>query len=278
MRILLANDDGIHAPGITALFDALTAQDFAATAFDRPLGEVVVVAPLTVQSATGHGITFRQPIMSHDITVNPRMSGVAVDARPADCIKLALSTLWPERFGAGTRPDLVISGMNMGANVGINVLYSGTVAAALEAAFLGVPSIAVSLHHGVSKPRYDIAAIHARRVIERVWNSGRLRPHSCVNINIPITESDGPATATIKTPPVVVCPMNTHGIIDAYERRSNPMGETYYWSSGTAMEFHGTEPGSDVQSIFENKITLTPLTYDLTDHRQLNEWKTALGQ
>ena len=115
MRILLTNDDGISAPGIVALHDAIS-----------DLGEVVVVAPKTVQSATSHGITYHQPLMVSDVRVTRTMRGSAVDGRPADCVKLALTNLWPERFGEGQRPDLVISGMNAGANCGINVIYSGT--------------------------------------------------------------------------------------------------------------------------------------------------------
>ncbi len=110
MRILLTNDDGINSPGIAALYDALDG-----------LGEIIPVAPLTVQSATSHGVTFSAPLMTETVVVNDRMTGIAVDGRPADCVKLALQTIVPERFGA--KPvDLTISGMNIGANVGINVL------------------------------------------------------------------------------------------------------------------------------------------------------------
>ena len=259
MRILLTNDDGIHAPGIIAMHDAL-----------RSLGEVMVVAPLTVQSATGHGITFREPLMVRDVAVNERMSGIAVDGRPADCVKLAISHLWPKKFGAGSRPDLVVSGMNLGANVGINVLYSGTVAAALEAAFLGVPSIATSLHIGpanLGPTRYDVAAAHARTVIDRLlagWKPPSLPSFgTCVSINVPITA--GEQSASKPTPPIRVCPMNTHGMIDAFTQHENPMGDTYFWSAGTPLAFHATEPGSDVQSLFEGCITVTPLKHDLTD-------------
>lgn len=259
MRILLCNDDGIHAPGIIALHDAL-----------KTLGEILVVAPLTVQSATGHGITFRQPLMTQTVTAAPGMSGIAVDGRPADCVKLGLSSLWPARYGPGSRPDLVVSGMNMGANVGINVLYSGTCAAALEAAFLGVPAIAVSLHHGRSRPDYDTAARHARAGIDQILRAAALKPHECLNLNIPITESPGP------TPPMVVCPMNTHGIVDAFDKRQNPIGETYYWSAGTPMEFHRTEPGTDVEELVKGKMTLTPLRYDLSDEPGIARWRGLL--
>ena len=174
MRILLTNDDGIHAPGIVALHQAL-----------EGIGEVVTIAPSTVQSATSHGITFSEPLMCEHVEVNDRMGGIAVEGRPADCVKLALRSLWQERFGAGTSPDLTISGMNSGANVGINIIYSGTVAAAVESAFLGVPAIAVSLHLGDrSKIHYERAAEIARHAIDRVLQHP-LEPHTCVNINIP---------------------------------------------------------------------------------------------
>lgn len=267
MRILLCNDDGVTAQGIVAMHDALVDAD---RKLGGPLGEVFVVAPLTVQSASGHGVTFRQPLMVAPTDVNERMSGVAVDGRPADCVKLALTELWPARYGAGSRPDLVISGMNMGANVGINVLYSGTCAAAIEAAFLGVPSIAVSLHIGASRPNYDVAAGWARTVIQRLLARGPLGAHQCLNINIPITEREG------AMPPVVAATMNTHGMIDAFTRNTNPLGQTYYWSSGQPMEFHATEAGSDVQGLMERRITVTPLRFDMTDHARLDEVRSRL--
>lgn len=263
MRILLCNDDGIHAPGILSLYHAL-----------QGLGEILIVAPLTVQSATGHGITFRQPLMTQTLEPEPGVSGIAVDGRPADCVKLALSSLWPQRFGPGARPDLVISGMNMGANVGIHVLYSGTVAAALEAAFLGVPAIAVSLHHGDSRPRYDVAARHARVHIDAILKGagGRLQPHECLNLNLPITAAEGPP------PPLRLCPMNVHGMVDAFDARTAPSGEQYYWAAGTPMAFHATEPGSDVDELMKRHATLTPLRYDLTDAPGMARWQGRIAR
>src|SRR4051794_3453977 len=129
MLIMLTNDDGIQAPGIVAMYRELTR-----------LGEVHVVAPETVQSAAGHGITIATPMLTSTVTVEDAFTGPAVDGRPADCVKLAIAKLLPRA------PDLVVSGLNTGANVGINVIYSGTVAAAIEAAFLGLPAIAASLH------------------------------------------------------------------------------------------------------------------------------------
>ncbi|MGD9689832.1 MAG: 5'/3'-nucleotidase SurE [Phycisphaerales bacterium] len=273
MNVLLCNDDGIHATGISSLFDALI--DHQGHFGSRLADRILPVAPLTVQSATGHGITFRQPLITREVDVNDRMSGIAVDGRPADCVKLALSALWAERFGKGSRPDLVISGMNEGANSGINVLYSGTVAAALEAAFLGVPAIAVSMNKGRGKPRYDLGARFARAAIDAILgpapHAAALKPHTCLSINIPLVESDMPM------PPISVCPMNVHGTVDAYQKNVNPLGETYYWSAGTPMDFHATEPGSDVQELAEGRITITPLRYDLSDHAMLEAWRARVG-
>lgn len=293
MRVLLTNDDGIRAPGLLALYREVRAI----------ADEVLVVAPLTVQSATSHGVTFHQPLMIETVAVDDSF-GVAVDGRPADCVKLALTSVWPERMGG--RPDLVISGMNAGANVGINVIYSGTVAAALEAAFLGVPAIAVSLHLGRGRPRFEAAARHARRTLEMIIRAGLPSAHACLSINIPRCElpeeaaddpsvlaemrlQSGASPRSGSSPgeegdfdpeaemPVVVCSMNTHGIADRYEQRRSPGGAIYYWSAAGGLDFHGTDNGSDVDNLFRRCITVTPLKYDLTDHAALAIWKERLG-
>src|ERR671917_462984 len=156
MLILLTNDDGIRAPGLVAMYRELV-----------KLGEVHVVAPETVQSATGHGITLSTPLLTQRMTVEETFTGTAVDGRPADCVKLAVAKILPRP------PDLVVSGINSGANVGINVLYSGTVAAAIEAAFLGLPSVAVSLYLRNEVPLdYARTAHFARRTVEQILAAG----------------------------------------------------------------------------------------------------------
>lgn len=280
MRILLTNDDGIRAPGILALYEALSdANDFLG---GPVLGarEVFPIAPLTVQSATSHGITFHEPLMTQEASVPlsglGHMRGIAVDGRPADCVKLAVSQLWPEKFGNGSRPDLLISGMNAGANCGINVIYSGTVAAAIEGAFLGVPSVAISLHMGRGKARFDVAAVWARKTLELLLKSGLPDRHSCVSINIPITEGEHRSVRD-PLPPIRVAPMNTHGLVDKYERRVNPLGEVYYWAAGHGLDFHGTEEGTDVDLLLKRCITVTPLQYDLTRHSEIEHWRSRTG-
>jgi len=259
MKILLTNDDGIDAPGIESLYDAL-----------QGLGEITVIAPATVQSATSHGITYHEPLMCDEVAVNDRMTGMAVEGRPADCVKVALRALWQELHGPGTQPDLTISGMNSGANVGINVIYSGTVAAAVESAFLGVPAIAVSLHLGDrSKIHYSRAAQFGRHAIDRILESvnGTLEPHSVINVNVPRTESDD-----TPIPPMRVVEMNTAPGVDGYEKRESPFGQTYYWAAGNGMEFTHTAPRSDVEALLEGAITITPLSFDLTDHPRVQTW------
>src|SRR4051794_12781349 len=151
MLILLTNDDGIRAPGILAMYRELV-----------KLGEVHVVAPETVQSATGHGITIASPLLTQQVTIENGFIGTAIDGRPADCVKIATARILPRA------PDLVVSGINSGANVGINVIYSGTVAAAIEAAFLGLPAIAVSLYLRENKPiDYARTASFSRKAIEQ---------------------------------------------------------------------------------------------------------------
>ncbi|NJK32597.1 MAG: 5'/3'-nucleotidase SurE [Deltaproteobacteria bacterium] len=252
------------------------------------------MAPLTPQSATGHGITYQDPLMVSHAEVPTEMDGIAVDGRPADCVKLAIASLWEERFGRGSRPDLVISGMNAGANCGINVIYSGTVAAAIEAAFLGIGSIAVSLHLGRGKPRFDVAAWHARRTIERLLAGGSIGAHTCLNVNIPRCEEaewvapspdttfqsrtgQSVGTDLEESLEIEVCPMNTHGIIDRFERRESPAGQGVLLGGGGGLDFHATDEGTDVERMMARRITVTPLQFDLTDHMGLHLWRSRLG-
>ena len=261
LKVLLTNDDGIHAEGIIALHEAV-----------RSLGEVVVVAPATVQSAAGHGVTFHQPLMCRRVQVTERMRGYAVDGRPADCTKVALRSLWTDLHGEGTRPDVTISGMNIGANVGINVIYSGTVAAAVESAFLGVPAIAVSLHIGdLAKTCFGRAAEIARVAIDRVLREP-LEAHTVVNVNIPRTESP-----EAPMPPIEVVPMNTAPGVDTYEKRTSPGGQVYYWPAGDGMAFAHTAAGTDVDRLWKPVVTVTPLSFDLTDHARMQSWRERMA-
>lgn len=287
MKILLTNDDGLRAPGIQALYEALVDAHgdcdgpiWRNNLPGSPRGTVEAIAPLTVQSATSHGVTFHEPLMIRTELLGwgnrPAMTGIAVDGRPADCVKVAIAALWPERFGAGARPDLVISGMNSGANVGVNVIYSGTVAAAIEAAFLGIPSIAVSLHMGRGVADYRSAAREARRALDLVLAGGLPDKHACLSINVPRTEAGDQRAVPDGGYPIRVCKMNTHGLVDKYEKRTSPGGEVYYWAAGQGLDFHQTEQGSDVELLMQRCTTITPLRYDLTKKSTLAAWRDRI--
>jgi len=246
--ILLTNDDGITAPGLVAMYHHLA-----------DMGQVQVVAPETVQSATGHGITLSQPLLTSKVEVENAFTGTAVAGSPADCVKLAISQILPRR------PDLVISGINSGANVGINVIYSGTVAAAIEAAFLGVPAIAFSLYLKRDiPPDYVRTATLARRCVDQILEAG-LSGGQVVSVNIP---SLGPNEEPAGVRVVRQC---TRPWNDTYERRKDPRGRDYFWNS-SVFTLSTDEPDTDVAALRDNFITITPLQFDLTEHSVLKEW------
>jgi 5'-nucleotidase len=253
MLILLTNDDGILAPGILAMYRALTA-----------LGEVMVIAPETVQSATGHGITLTTPLLTSRVTVENGFTGTAVDGRPADCVKLAVDQLLPRR------PDLVVSGINSGANVGINVIYSGTIAAAIEAAFLGLPAVATSLHLKRDVPADYAGAAELTVGIIRQLLEGGLRGGEVVNVNIPALAA-GQAPAGVR-----LARQCTRPWVDTYERRQDPRGRDYFWNS-SVFQLNTTDEDTDVAGLRDGFITVTPLQYDLTDHGGLQRWGERLA-
>lgn len=251
MEILLTNDDGIRAPGIFAMWRELTA-----------LGNIHVIAPETVQSASGHGVTLSTPLITNKVVMDHGYEGIAVDGRPADCVKLAMNQLLPQK------PDLVVSGMNEGANVGINIIYSGTVAAAIEGAFLGCPSIAVSLHLRDDVPTdFRRAARLARHTIDLILKAGLL-PGQVVSINLPALRANEQPSG------VRLARQCTRPWIDSYEEHKNPRGQKYYWNSGV-FTLGATDDDTDVAGVRDRYITVTPLQFDLTNHLILKKWEES---
>jgi 5'-nucleotidase len=253
MKILLTNDDGIHAPGIAAALKVL-----------RTLGEVHVVAPWTVQSATGHGITLHAPLMTHIVPLDPQTTGIAVDGRPADCVKLAVNSL------LDFKPDLVVSGINSGANVGINVIYSGTVAAAIEAGFLGLPAIALSLLLDKNPPDYDHAAELCLQTIRSILAAG-INPGEVLSVNVPALKS-GQAPAGTK-----VCRQCTAPWDDQYEKRLDPRGGAYYWNTAV-FSLKSKDADTDVAALRDKFITVTPLQFDMTHHPSLARYQSQISR
>ncbi len=256
MRVLLTNDDGIDAPGLAALHAALLQLD----RFSR----LDVVAPSKVQSATSHAVTFHRPLRVNPASLHPMSGGVtglAIDGRPADCVKLALCGA----LDADARYDLVISGMNAGANVGINVLYSGTVGAAREATFDGLPAIAVSLHlQNWKHDHWPRAAQHAAAAVARILDHG-LTPGTLVNVNVPVLD-DGREPQGLRLCPIARTPM-----VGEYDAQQHDDGSRSF-TAKHGMNFGTFTPGSDVDLLFRNFITLSPMHFDLTCDPTLRDW------
>jgi 5'-nucleotidase len=232
-RILVTNDDGHFSPGIHALAAAL-----------RPLGDVVIVAPQTEASAVGHALTLRRPLRVEHVS-----DGVyAVDGTPTDCVNIAIDQILTHK------PDLVVSGINKGYNIGDDVTYSGTVAGALEAALLGIQAIAVSQEYSADGMDFSTAAEFATKVAKNLL-AKPLPTRTFLNINVPIGRIVGVRTT--------VQARRNH--ITSVARREDPRGRDYFWIEEASDDWEHDE-ASDHRAVSEGFISVTPLQPDLTDH------------
>lgn len=251
--ILLTNDDGMYAPGLEAMENKL-----------RQVADVVTIAPATEQSGVAHTITFLRPLICKEVFQGGRRRGWAVEGSPADSVKIGVVELLPRR------PDLVISGINSGLNAGINVLYSGTVAAAIEGAFFGITSIAVSLEYD-EHADYAQAAEMFWDIIERILEKKGPHPQ-LFNINIP--------TAAIRRPiGIKVVPMGGDRYGDAYLKRVDPKGRTYYWATNDPPP-RPADVETDTTELAKGYVTVTPLQFDMTRHtylEQMRSWNLNLS-
>ena len=248
LHILLTNDDGIHADGLWALYRAL-----------HPRHQVTVVAPDRERSAVGHGITLKHPLRAANVKLNGGCSGWAVSGTPADCIKLAVLELLDEQ------PDLVISGINPGANVGINLNYSGTVAAAKEASIYGLSAMAVSIQNG-SSIHYDDAARFVSRIAPVIYAKG-LPSGTFLNINVPNLPGERIAGVRISRQGVDL-------YNEYFEKRRDPRNGTYYWQ-GSESEPSYTNKDADGAVLGDDYISITPVRCDMTDYKalqQIRQW------
>jgi 5'-nucleotidase len=249
MRFLLTNDDGIYAKGLASLYRELSRD-----------AECIVVAPEVEQSAVGHAITIFRPIMVREARKNGTALGYAVAGTPADCVKLGIREL------VEAPVDLVVSGINRGANVGTNVLYSGTVSAATEAVILGVPSLAISLDSH-KEADFTFAARFARKmaafILRNAWKD------VAVNVNIPALPE-----AEIKG--VVVVKQGRARLLENFEKRVDPRDNIYYWLAGETHLAEGEAPDSDACALRQGYITVTPIYYDLTCHEALQDLRDKM--
>jgi 5'/3'-nucleotidase len=243
-RILVTNDDGITSPGLHALHEAM-----------RDLGEVSMVAPDVERSAVGHAITRDAPLRVTEFALEGGTVGHAVNGTPADCVQLAIRRLLDHR------PDLVVSGINLGPNTAKNVIYSGTVSAATEARILGIPSMSISI--GAFKdPLWETAAAYAQRLARLVLTHG-LPPKVLLNVNVPSLP-----LGSVKG--VAVTRQGDSGYVERFDLRSDPSSGPYYWATGS-YEMSDADEGTDALALARGFVSLTPVTFDLTSYETLDE-------
>ncbi len=245
MNLLISNDDGVFAPGVRALANRL-AQDLG--------HHITVVCPDRERSATGHALTLYDPVRVEAVQTgfDPRIQAWSCSGTPADCVKFGLDAL------VDSRPDWVVCGINQGANLGTDVLYSGTVSAAMEGLMGDIPSIAISLASYTSRD-FQLAADTAANLLIKFQQNPLSHP-TLLNVNVPSVPQDQIKGLTL-------APLGTRKYTDIFEKRQDPRGRTYYWLAGE-IQMDRVDPLSDIQAIQSNYITITPLQPNLTDR----EW------
>lgn len=246
MKVLLTNDDSIQAKGLAALWSQL-----------KEIADVVVVAPDRERSATGHGITMDIPLRAEKTSLFDGKSWV-VNGTPADCVKLAVNCLLEEK------PDLIIAGINRGSNLGVDIFYSGTVSGALEGTILGFPAMAVSVTEYLN-PDYRYAASFIRKLVPKVLETNVCND-TLLNINVP-------SLAPEDIRGVEITRLGTRKYINSFDARIDPRGKAYYWLGGEVVDIIDESSGrdTDVASIQEHKVSITPIQVDLTNYRAMDK-------
>ena len=248
MNILLTNDDGIYAPGIAALYAHLA-----------PDNHVAVIAPDREQSAVGHGITLNDPLRAHKVSIPDTFEGYAISGTPADCVKMGVLEILK------TKPDMVISGINPGANVGVNINYSGTVAAAKEAALYGIAAIAVSIHSRQVES-YEAAATFTAQLAQDISAHG-LPLGTFLNVNIPNRPLADIAGVQFSRLDMDFFP-------EYIEKRIDPRERTYYWQGCDSLP-EGKSIENDGSALCKDFISITPIKCDQTDYDALENMQKS---
>lgn len=245
MLILVSNDDGIYAEGIQVLAETL-----------KKIARVVVVAPDREKSAASHSLTLHRPLR----ILNIKKNYYGVTGTPTDCINLGINMVCKPK-----RPDLIISGINHGGNLGDDVHYSGTVSAALEGAIMGIPSIAVSLVSRFDRPIFKPAANFAAKLAKVVLKN-KLPPGIVLNVNVPNVHQN-------RLKGYAYCKLGKRNYGDVIVEKLDPRKKKYYWIGGDEVGYENI-PGSDCNAILERKISITPLKVDMTDYPFLEKIRT----
>ena len=243
-NILITNDDGIYSEGIYALWEAM-----------REVGNPFVVAPHTEQSGSGHGITLNNPLRVNKIKRSNGFKGYAVEGSPADCAKIGIRSLMKDS------PDILISGINQGANLGTNLIYSGTVSAAAEGAILGIPSVAISLA-SVKTDNFYLAKTVAIDTVKWVMKNS-LPKGTLLNVNVPYCDEN-------KINGIRFTRQGNQYFVDDYEKRTDPSYKNYYWIKGEIND-DDRSIDYDGKAISENYISVTPIHFKLTNEEYLKE-------
>jgi 5'-nucleotidase len=244
LNILITNDDGIHAPGIFALKNALDS-----------IGDVLVVAPDTERSAVGHAITLSDPLRVSEIIKDGSLFGYAVNGTPADCVKLGIRCISEKTI------DLVVSGINLGPNTATNIMYSGTVSAAAEGVIMGVPGLALSLT-SFDSHEFEYTCSLARQLVQKIAKHG-LPEGTLLNVNVPPLKPD-------EIEGIVITRQGKGRYEESFDKRTDPNNRTYYWLTGKRMNLDHDDDVDDVV-IRHNKVSITPVRYELTDTDMLQE-------
>ncbi|MBU0468502.1 MAG: 5'/3'-nucleotidase SurE [Candidatus Omnitrophica bacterium] len=244
MKILLTNDDGIYAEGIYLLYEQL-----------KKIGEVIVVAPDSERSAVGHGITLSRPIWYKNVKRKQKAFGYGISGTPADCVKFAIGVLLK------VKPDVVVSGINLGPNDGCSVFYSGTVAGAREGALLGIPSIAISLDTFIN-PDYTFAAKFGAKITKHVYKN-TLPKGTFLNVNVPNIKS-------LKIRGIKATRQCTVPIHGSFRKKKDPNLKDYYWMTGKVPTQKNNDK-IDTYALGNNYVTITPIKSDSTDYDYLKE-------
>ena len=247
LSILVSNDDGILSEGLNTLVKEL-----------QLIADVTIVAPENQQSAVGHAITVHRPLRVREVNKGDDFFGFAVDGTPADCVKLAIRNIMKKK------PDLVVSGINHGSNTAISVIYSGTVSAATEGTILGIPSFAMSLTTFEANADFSYAAKFARQLALKVVENG-LPNGTLLNVNVPpVPEKDIQG--------VVITRQGKSIWNDEFEARRDPGNKQYFWLKGELVELD-EEEDIDQRAILNNKISITPIQFDLTNYNMIENLK-----
>ena len=247
--ILISNDDGITAPGIAALIDVA-----------KQLGDVIVVAPDKPQSAMGHAITINQPIRITEVDIHAGVKAYQCTGTPVDCVKIAIDKLLPRK------PDLMVSGVNHGSNSSINVIYSGTMSAAVEASIDGMKAIGFSLCDYSWNANFEVVKPYIKQLMSSVL-ANDLPYGTLLNVNLPVPE-DGQIKG------IKICRQAQAKWKESFDQRKDPFGRDYYWMTGNFVNMdHGQD--TDEWALKHDYVTVVPTMFDLTDHQriaQLNQW------